>query len=81
MVPNDDPKSVNNDKISTALHVYYFNLNVIDLKVVQIAWVQAYSFECTPCLDAIIDPKNRVFDIKSGHVFFVGIETPSRLSI
>ena len=26
-------------------------------------------FECTPCLDAISVPKNRVFDIKNGHVF------------
>ena len=28
MVPNDEPKSVNIDKISTALHVYYLNLIV-----------------------------------------------------
>ena len=28
VVPNDEPKSVNIDKISTALHVYYLNMNV-----------------------------------------------------
>ena len=27
MIPNDELKSVNIDKISTALHAYYFNLN------------------------------------------------------
>ena len=35
----------------------------------QIAQVQAYSYECTPCSDVISGPKNRVFDIKSGHNF------------
>ena len=35
----------------------------------QIAHIQAYSYECTPCSDAISGPKNRVFDIKSGHDF------------
>ena len=35
----------------------------------QIAQIQAYSYECTPCSDAISGPKNRVFDIKSGHDF------------
>ena len=60
MVPNDESKSVNIDKISTALHVYYLNLNV---------QIQAYSFECTPCSDAISGSMNRVFDIKSGHDF------------
>ena len=43
MVPNDEPKSVNIDKISTALHVYYLNLNVNYLKTLQIAQIQAYS--------------------------------------
>ena len=28
MVPNDEPKLVNIDKISTALHVYYLNVIV-----------------------------------------------------
>ena len=28
MVPNDEPKLVNIDKISTALHVFYLDLNV-----------------------------------------------------
>ena len=27
MTPSDEPKSVNIDKISTALHAYYLNLN------------------------------------------------------
>ena len=35
----------------------------------QIAQTQAYSYECTPCSDAINGRKNRVFDIKSGHDF------------
>ena len=35
----------------------------------QIAQIQAYSYECTPCSDAISGPKDRVFDIKSGHDF------------
>ena len=69
MVPNDQPKSVNIDKISTALHVYYLNLIVNYLNTVQIAQIQAYNFECTPCSDAISGPMNRVFDIKSGHDF------------
>ena len=69
MVPNDKPKSVNIDKISTALHVYYLNLIVDYLNTVQIAQIQAYNFECTPCSDAISGPMNRVFDIKSGHDF------------
>ena len=68
-VPNDEPKSVNIDKISTALHVYYLNLNVNSLNAVQIAQIQAYSFECTPCSDARSGPMNRVFDIESGHDF------------
>ena len=67
MVPNDEPKSVNIDTISTALHVYYLNLIVNYLNTVQIAQIQAYNFECTPCSDAISGPMNRVFDIKSGH--------------
>ena len=62
---NNEPKSVNIDKISTALHVYYLNLIVNYLNTVQIAQIQAYNFECTPCSDAM----NRVFDIKSGHDF------------
>ena len=69
MVPNDEPKSVNIDKISTALHVYYLNLIVNYLNTVQIAQIQAYNFECTPCSDAINGAMNRVFDIKSGHDF------------
>ena len=69
MVPNDEPKSVNIDKISTALHVYYLNLIVNYLNTVQIAQIQAYNFECTPCSDAVSGPMNRVFDIKSGHDF------------
>ena len=69
MVPNDEPKSVNIDKISTALHVYYLNLIVNYLNTVQIAQIQAYNFECTPCLDATSGPMNRVFNIKSGHDF------------
>ena len=69
MVPNDKPKSVNIDKISTALHVYYLNLIVDYLNTVQIAQIHAYNFECTPCSDAISGPMNRVFDIKSGHDF------------
>ena len=69
MVPNDEPKSVNIDKISTALHVYYLNLIVNYLNTVQIAQIQAYNFECTPCSDVINGPMNRVFDIKSGHDF------------
>ena len=68
MVPNDEPKSVNIDKISTALHVYYLNL-INYLNAVQIAQTQAYNFECTPCSDAISGPTNQVFDIKSGHDF------------
>ena len=70
MVPNDEPKSVNIDKISTALHVYYLNLIVNYLNTVQIAQIQAYNFKCTPCSDAICGPMNRVFDINSGHDFF-----------
>ena len=69
MVLNDEPKSVNIDKISTALHVYYLNLIVNHLNTVQIAQIQAYSFECTPCSDAISGSMNRVFDIKSDHDF------------
>ena len=69
MVPNDEPKSVNIDKISTALHVYYLNLIVNYLNTVQIAQIQAYNFECTPCSDAVSGPMNRLFDIKSGHDF------------
>ena len=69
MVPNDEPKSVNIDTISSALHVYYLNLIVNCLNTVQIAQIQAYNFECTPCSDAISGPMNRVFDIKSGHDF------------
>ena len=57
------PECVNIDKISTAPHVYYLNLNVNYLKIVQIAGILAYSFENTPCSDASSDPKNRVFDI------------------
>ena len=63
------PKSVNLDKISTALHVYYLNLIVNYLNTVQIAQIQAYNFECTPFSDAISGPMNRMFDIKSGHDF------------
>ena len=69
MVPNDEPKLVNIDKISTALHVYYLNVIVNYLNTVEIAQIQAYNFECTPCSDAISGPMNRVFDIKSGHDF------------
>ena len=69
MVPNDEPKLVNIDKISTALHVYYLNLIVNYLNTVQIAQIQAYNFECSPCSDAISGPMNSVFDIKSGHDF------------
>ena len=69
MVPNDEPKSVNIDKISTALHVYYLNLIVNYLHTVQIAQIQAYNFECTLCSDAISGSMNRVFDIKSSHDF------------
>ena len=70
MVPNDEPKSVNIDKISTALHVHYLNLIQVNyLNTVQIAQIQAYNFKCTPCSDAISGPMNRVFDIKSGHDF------------
>ena len=68
MVPNDEPKSVNIDKISTALHVYYLNLIVNYLNTVQIAQIQAYNFECTRS-HAITGQMNRVFDIKSGHDF------------
>ena len=68
-VPNDEPKSVDIDKISTSLHVYYLNLNVNQLNTVQIAQIQAYSFKCMPCSDAISGPMNRVFDIESGHDF------------
>ena len=78
MVLNDEPKSVNIDKISTALHVYYLNLIVNYLNTVQIAQTQAYNFECTPCSDAIIFPMNGVY-IKVATIF-VGIETLSRLS-
>ena len=73
---NDHAKSVNIGKISTALYVFYLNLNLL-AQTVQIAQIQAYSFECTPCSDAISGSKNRLFDIKSGH----GVETLSRLSI
>ena len=69
IVPNDEPKSVNIDKIFTALHVYYLNLNVNYLNTEQIVQIQANSFECTPCSDAISGLMNRVFDIKSGHDF------------
>ena len=69
MLPNDEPKSVNIDKISTALHVYSLNLIVNYLNTVQIAQIQAYNFKCTPCSDAISGHMNRVFDIKSGHDF------------
>ena len=69
MMPNDEPKSVNIDKISTARHVYYLNVIVNYLNTVQIAQIQAYNFESTPCSDAISGPMNRVFDIKSGHDF------------
>ena len=69
MVPNDEPKSVNINKISTALHVYYLNLIVNYLNTVQIAQIQAYNVECTHCSDAISGPMNRVFDNKSGHDF------------
>ena len=69
MVPNDEPKSVNIDKMSTTLHVYYLNFIVNYLNTVQIAQIQAYNFECAPCSDAINGPMNRVFDIKSGHDF------------
>ena len=79
MVPNDEPKSVNIDKISTALHVYYLNLIVNYLNAMQIAQIP-YNFECTPCSDATSGPMNRVFDIKRATIF-VGIETLSRLSI
>ena len=80
MVPNDEPKSVNIYKISTALHVYYLNLIVNYLNTVQIAQIQAYNFECTPCSDTISGPMNQVFDIKVATIL-VGIETLSRLSI
>ena len=43
MVPSDEPKSVNIDKISTALHIYYLNLIVNYLNTVQIAQIQAYN--------------------------------------
>ena len=56
MVPNDEPKLVNIDKISTARHVYYLNVIVNYLNTVQIAQIQAYNFECTPCSDAISVP-------------------------
>ena len=69
MVANDEPKSVNIHKISTALHVYYLNLIVNYLNTVQVAQVQAYNFEWTPCSDVISGPMNRVYDIKSGHDF------------
>ena len=69
MIPNDEPKSVNIDKISTALHAYCFNLNANYLNTVHIAQILAYRFECTPCLDAISGPMNWVFDNKSGHDF------------
>ena len=59
---------VNSGKITGALHVFYLNLNLL-AKTVQIAQIQAYSYECTPCSDAKSGPKNRVFDIKSGHDF------------
>ena len=49
MIPNDEPELVNIDKIPTALHVYYLNLIVNYLNKVQIAQIQAYNFECTPC--------------------------------
>ena len=39
------------------------------LNTVQIAQIQAYNFECTPCSDAISGPMNWVFDIKIGHDF------------
>ena len=45
------------------------NLIVNYLNTVQIAQIQAYNFECTPCSDAISGPMNRMFDIKSGHDF------------
>ena len=67
MVPNDEPKSINIDKISTALYVYYLNLIVNYLSAN--CSVQAYNFECTPCSDAISGPMNRMLDIKSGHDF------------
>ena len=70
VVPNDEPKLVHIDKISTALHVYYLNLIVNYLNTVQIAQIQAYNFKCTPCSDAISGPMNWLFDIKSGHDFF-----------
>ena len=69
MVPNDEPKSVNIDKISTALHVYYLNFIVNYLNTEQIPQIQAYNFKCNPCSDAISDPMNRVSNIKSGHDF------------
>ena len=80
LIPNDEPKWVNIDKISTALHVYYVNLIVNYRNTVQIAQIQAYNFECTPCSDVISGPMNRVFVIKVATIF-VDIETLSRLSI
>ena len=46
----------------TEIESNYFNTG-------QIAQIQAYNFECTPCSDAISGPMNRVFDIKSRHDF------------
>ena len=74
MPQNDAPKSVNIDTICTSLHVNYLNWIAKLLKTVQIAQIQAYSIECTPCF-----PKNWVLDIKSSQDNFVGIKTLSRL--
>ena len=62
---NEHPKSVNSGKITSALHVFYLNLNLL----AQNSANCSDTGECTPCSDAISGPKNRVFDIKSGHDF------------
>ena len=63
----NEPKSVNVDKISTLVHVHYINLTVNETNTVQIAQIRLRMHYCTPS-DAIKGPKNRVFEIKStGH--------------
>ena len=67
-VPNDKPKLVNVDKITTAQHVYYLNLNVNQLNTVEMSQHRQTASH-TPCSDAMNGPMNRVIDIKSGHDF------------
>ena len=72
MASNYHPKSVNIDKISTALHVYYLNLIIHEPNTVQIAQMQAYSTQVLLRIG---------FSTSKAATIFVSIETLSRLSI